>query len=119
MAAHLEVTALLDITLNGSTIAVRGAGTRLEADLPDLRTVLLIKRLLNGSLSSLNVFLRSKGLALDLRLRNVEIGLIGYGARPNLMGWLAGCAGLELHVFCFVWTVTKSSLRSVYARKQW
>ena len=109
---------MLDITLNGSTFALRGAGTRLEADLPNLRTALLIKRLLNSSLSALNVFLRSRGLALDLRLRNAEIGHIGYGARPNLMGWLAGCAGLELHIFRFVWAVFKSLLGSDHASKQ-
>ena len=118
MAAYLEVTALLDITLNGSEIALRGAGTRLEADLPNLRTALLIKRLLNRSLSALNVFLRSRGLALDVRLRNEEIGLIGYGARPNLMGRLAGCAGLELHIFRCVWAVSKSLLGSDHASKQ-
>lgn len=118
MTDQLEVTAFLDITLNGATVALRGAGTRLEVDLPNLRTALLVKRVLSGSLSALNVFLRSSGLALDLRLRNAEIGLIGYGARPNLTGWLAGCAGLELHIFRFVWAVSKTLLGFDHVSKQ-
>ena len=118
MAAYLEVTALLDITLNGSKIALRGAGTRLEADLPDLRTALLMKRRLKSSFSQLNMLLRSNGLVLNLKLQSAEIGRIGNGARPNLMGWLAGCAGLELHIFRFVWAVSKSLLGSEHASKQ-
>jgi len=112
MAAHLEVTALLDITLNGSKIALTGAGTTLRADLPNLRTAIFLKRLLNSSLSSVHTVLCSRGLALDLRLRNAAIGCIGYGARPTLMGRLAGCAGVELHFFRTVWALAISVLRS-------
>jgi hypothetical protein len=108
MGAQLDVAAELNIAVNGSTICVRGNGKRLEADLPNLRTALLIRRFLNGSLMTAHTLLRSRGLALDLRLRNEAIGCMGYGARPTMMGWLAGCAGLELHFFRTLWAVFKA-----------
>jgi hypothetical protein len=108
MATQLEVAAELNITINGSTIFLGGNGTRLEADLPSLRTVLLIRKLLNRSLGALQLLLCSRGLTLDLRLQDADIGCIGYGARPTLMGWLAGSHGIELHIFRIVWAACKS-----------
>ena len=118
MATQLEVAAEVNITINGSTIFLRGNGTRLEADLPSLRTVLLIRKLLNRSLGALQLLLCSRGLTLDLRLQDADIGCIGYGARPTLMGWLAGCDGIELHIFRIVWAVCKSFLGSDRANTQ-
>ena len=118
MDAQLEVAAELNITINGSTIFLRGNGTRLEADLPSLRTVLLIRKLLNRSLGALQLLLCSRGLTLDLRLQDADIGCIGYRARPTLMGWLASCHGIELHIFRIVWAACKSFLGSERANRK-
>lgn len=128
MAAFLEVTAQLEITLADSTIAdstiggsttdgstiagstmrVRGNGSRLEVDVPNLRTALLIKRQFESTLNRIDSLLRASGLALDLRLQSSEIGRLGYGAEPTFMGRLAGCSNMELRMFPLLWAVSKS-----------
>lgn len=123
MVAFLEVTALLEITLAGSTIdgskiSLRGNGSRLEVDLPDLRTALLIKRHFESMLNTIDAVLRSTGLVLSLRLQSAELGRLGYGAEPTFMGRLAGCSGLELRIFPFLWAVSRSFFGSNHRGKR-
>ena len=112
MADFLEVTARLEITLAGSTISLRGNGSRLEVDVPNLRTALLIKRQFESTLDRIDALLRGSGLVLDLRLQNAEIGRLGYGAEPTFMGRLAGSSSMELRMFPLLWAVSKSFFSS-------
>ena len=111
MASRLEVAAELVITIDGSTILLRGNGNRLETGLPNMHTALLVKKSLNKSLGTVHTWLSSNQLTMDLRLHDSNIGRIGYGARSTLMGWLAGCSSLELHFFRIAWAMAKSFLR--------
>ena len=118
MADFLEVTAQLEITLKDSTIWLRGNGSRLEVDVPNIRTALVIKRQFESTFDRIDALLRASGLVLDLRLQSAEIGRLGYGAEPTFMGRLAGCSNMELRMFPLLWAVSKSFFSSNDAGKR-
>ena len=81
---HLDVTADLQIDVDGEPVHVRGRGDTLVVELPSLRAgrrLLAAEPASRAGLARADAALRDAGLALDVHLRGVRFGRLGRGSR--------------------------------------
>lgn len=108
----LDVSSDLTLELQGQrALRLHGSRGLLRAEVPSLRTVLLLWRgAPNGgssprqALSRLATALTHIELQVEVRVRGTVIGRAGYGVRPSLLAQMAGLTDVQLLPLAFLRT---------------
>ncbi|MGM0592471.1 MAG: hypothetical protein ACQETI_12765 [Halobacteriota archaeon] len=93
----LWVEADLRLTVDGAGVDVRSTGERLFVEMPSLLAALHV---LGGypreRHDELTRVLRTGGLTVEARVRNIPVAIAGAGARPGLLSRWVGVAPAEI-----------------------
>lgn len=98
----LDVSADLELQVDGETIHIRGDGPRFVVDLPSLRAGSAVMRggpfrtHRRARLSRIDDLLRRAGLTADVRLSGVRLARLGAGARPGAFARLLRLGAVEV-----------------------
>ena len=114
MALPLNVSADLQLTIDGEPLSISGSGDRLVVHVPRLRTA---RRLLTtGPLAVGNTGQNAERMAEALRLTGITVEVcvqgdtvarIGADAAPNAMGALLNAGPVEVDAGKTVWSVVR------------
>lgn len=96
---RLDVTAQLEVTVDGTTIPVTGEGDTLNADLPDLQTGLALWRQTGGILqftTQAQATLQRADVQLCVRVDHVPVARLGARTSPGFLSRLFGMYPIEI-----------------------